>query len=190
MPPLFLPPSPPPPVNYHPRPFMYHPEGISEQPPELFPSAVVDGRGSSRAEKRAIALIQLLPGWLWRITLTVRTFVSNREAAIPQWTFFFAGGLATPPYRGRKKDNLIFLKQAPGIKILQKAGTKAQANRQGRSGCMGSGMRSMETRSQSGAHPKGKERKIQWRGRHRAAPGSSLGLSASLGEASSYFLMF
>ena len=40
---------------------------------------------------------------------------------------------------------------------LHKAGTIAQANRQGRSGCMGSGMRSMETRSQSGAHPKGKE---------------------------------
>ena len=30
---------------------------------------------------------------------------------------------------------------------------------------MGSGMRSMGTRSQSGAYPKGKERKNQWRGR-------------------------
>ena len=51
--------------------------------------------------------------------------------------------------------------QASGITTLHKAGTIAQANRQGRSGCMGSGMRSMETRSQSGAHPKGKERKFQ-----------------------------
>ena len=105
------------------------------------------------------------------MALAVHTFVSNREAAIPQWTFFFAGGLATPPYRGRKKDNLIFLKQAPGIKILQKAGTKAQAKKQGRSGCI-------------------EKEKIQWRGRHRATPESPPGLSASLGEASSYFWMF
>ena len=50
--------------------------------------------------------------------------------------------------------------QASGITTLHKAGTVAQANRQGRSGCMGSGMRSMETRSQSGAHPKGKKKEI------------------------------
>ena len=48
--------------------------------------------------------------------------------------------------------------QASGITTLHNAGTIAQANRQGRSGCMGSGMRSMETCSQSGAHPKGKKK--------------------------------
>ena len=95
LPPLFLPPSPPPPVNYHPRPFMYHPEGISEQPPELFPSAVVDGRGGSRAEKRAIALIQFLSGWFLRIHLTIRTGRTLSFYTFPSANFF--GGVYSNP---------------------------------------------------------------------------------------------
>ena len=54
----------------------------------------------------------------------------------------------------------------------------------------GLGMRSMETCLQSGAHPKGKERKIHWRGRQSATRESPPGLLASLGKASSYFGFF
>ena len=105
-PPFSCPPVRPPPVNYHPRPFMYHPEGISEQPPELFPSAVVDGRGGSRAEKRAIALIQFLSGWLWRITLTIRTGRTLSFYTFPSANFF-CGVYSNPAKRWGWKQKML-----------------------------------------------------------------------------------